>query len=345
MERFSPMQHFSDFGKRHIAFAVASLGVVVAIASMPQLLGDQVRDGFEGLASASPAWLWTAAAGFTLSLVASGCAWRAALLRCGGETTRLDAAARYGAGSLLNSFAPARLGTALRFALFARVLKGEGRIWTAGGVGTSVGIAHIVWLAGLLSFATVSGVLPAWPLAVIAAIVAGAVLVAWLSRGFKPGGRIAHVLDAFRVLGRCPRTALYLLAWIGLATAGRIAATTAICAAFGIPHALAAALLIVPTLELAGTIPLTPGNIGVASAAIAFALKSQGVGMDVAISTGIAFSAVETATSIAFGVGSTLYLLAGEAPGFRRYSLLATSFAGSLAVGAAFGVTVVAPLV
>lgn len=331
--------------KRHLALGLASLALVAVIASMPQLLGDQVREGFAGLATANPAWLWTASAGFCLSLAASGCAWRAALIRCGGRATRLDAAARYGCGSLLNSFAPARLGTALRFALFARVLEGEGRIWTAGGVGTSVGVAHIVWLAVLLTFGAATGTLPAWPLAIIGVVVAAAVLTAYLTRGSQPNSRIAHVFDAFRVLGRCPRAAGQMLAWIGLATAGRVLGATAIASAFGIPRPLAAALLIVPALELAGTLPLTPGNIGVASAAIVFALKAHGVGVDTALAAGIAFSAVETVTSIAFGVGSVLYLVGGANPGFRRYALAGVSLTGCLALGAAFGLSVVMPLV
>jgi uncharacterized membrane protein YbhN (UPF0104 family) len=335
---------------RQIAFGLVSLAVVVAIASMPQLLGDQVREGLAGLGAASPAWLWTAALGFALSLSASGWAWRSALQRCGGRTSRIDSAARYGCGSLLNSFAPARLGTALRFALFARTLEGEGRIWTSGGVGTSVGVAHIVWLAVLLGFGAITGPLPAWPLAIIAVVVGVAVAVAYFTRSFHPKGRVAHVLDAFHALGRCPRAAGELLGWIGLATVGRVAAATAVCAAFGISRPLAAALLIVPALELAGTLPLTPGNIGVASAAIVFALKAHGADVDTAIATGIAFSAVETVTSIVFGAGSALYLVAGQAPGFqapglRRYALAGVSATACLALGAAFGATVVLPLV
>jgi len=331
--------------RRQIALGLVSLALVAVIASTPGLLGDEVREGFGGLAAASPAWLWTAALGFALSLAASGCAWRSALLRCGGRTSRLDSAARYGCGSLLNSFAPARLGTALRFALYARTLEGEGRLWTSGGVGTSVGVAHIVWLAVLLTFGAVTGALPAWPLAIIAAIVAVVVALAYFTRSSRPRGRVAHVLDAFHALGRCPRAAGQLLAWIGLATVGRVAAATAVCMAFGVSRPLAAALLIVPTLELAGTLPLTPGNIGVASAAIVFALKAHGAPIDSAIAAGIAFSAVETVTSIAFGLGSALYLLGGQAPGVRRYALAGVSAMGCLALGAAFGATVVMPLV
>jgi uncharacterized membrane protein YbhN (UPF0104 family) len=304
-----------------------------------------VRQGFAGLADVDPAWLWTAALGFAVSLTASGCAWRAALVRCGGQTCRLDSAARYGVGSLLNSFAPARLGTALRFALFARVLDGESRLWTAGGIGTSVGVAHLIWLAGLLTFGSVTGVLPAWPIAAIVLVAGAAVVAAYLARNSGSSGRVMHLFDAFRVFGRCPRAAGQMLAWIGLATAGRVAAATAIAAAFGVDNPLAAALLVVPALELAGTLPLTPGNIGFASAAVAFALKASGASADAALSAGIAFSAVETLTSIAFGAGSALYLLGGSAPGARRWTMAAVSATGCLAVGAAFGATVLVPLV
>ena len=58
----------------------------------------------------------------------------------------------------------------------------------------------------------------------------------------------------------------------------RLAAAAAIAAAFGVDRPLAAALLIIPALDLAGILPLTPGNVGVASAAVAFALKAHGVG-------------------------------------------------------------------
>src|SRR5687767_10877335 len=96
--------------KRHIAFALASLAVVALVATMPQLLGNEVRAGIDGVGEANRAWLWFAGLGFASSLVASGCAWRSALGRCGGDTSWLDAAARYGMGSLANAVAPAKLG-------------------------------------------------------------------------------------------------------------------------------------------------------------------------------------------------------------------------------------------
>ena len=335
--------------KRHIAFALASLAVVAVVATMPQLLGEQVRSGIEGVGEANRAWLWLASLGFVLSLVGSACAWRSALGRCGGDTSRLDAAARDGAGSLVNALAPAKLGTALRIALFSRVLHGEGRLWTAGGIGTSVGVAHWVWLAAMLSFGAATGALPAYPIGIVALVAVLAIATAYLTRNWLPRGRVAHLLDAFRVFGRCPRAAGQMLGWIGLATIGRIAAATAIASAFGIEKPLLAAMLVVPALELAGTLPLTPGNIGVASAAAAFALKAHGVGADVAVSAGIAFGAVETISSMAFGAGSLLYLAGAVAPGAppsaRRWVTAAVSAIGCLALAAAFGATVLFPVV
>ena len=54
-------------------------------------------------------------------------------------------------------------------------------------------------------------------------------------------------------------------------------------------------------LDLAGLLPITPGNVGVASAAIAFALTANGAGSDVALSAGIAFGVVETLTTFVLG--------------------------------------------
>jgi uncharacterized membrane protein YbhN (UPF0104 family) len=124
----------------------------------------------------------------------------------------------------------------------------------------------------------------------------------------------------------------------------RVAAATGIAAAFGIDRPLAAAVLIIPALDLAGILPLTPGNVGVASAAVAFALGAHGVGTDVAVSAGIALGAVETLTTLALGSASLLYFLGrrAEAPRWRTAAVAAT---GCFALAAAFGATVLVPLV
>ena len=338
------MQLELELRKRHLALFFGSIAALVAIAVTPQLLGDRVAAGFDGLAAAEAGWLWLAGGAFAASLLASASGWASALTRCGGETTRSDAAARYCTGSLVNAVAPARLGSAVRFALFSRTLPSEGRLWTTGGIATSLAAVRLLWLALVLALGSLSGQLPRWPIALMLLGVAIAAAVAWRSRNTRPETRVAHALDAFRVLGRCPRAAAQIAGWIGLGMGLRIVAAAGIAAAFGIDRPLAAALLIIPVLDLAGLIPITPGNVGVASAAIAFALTAHGAGADVALSAGIAFGVVETLTTFALGTGSLLYFAGGRTDA-RRWRTAAVSVSGCLALGAAFGATVLAPLV
>jgi uncharacterized membrane protein YbhN (UPF0104 family) len=331
-------------GKRHLALFLGSLAALVALAATPQLLGDRVGAGIDGLTEASAAWIWLAAAAFAGSLAASAAGWGSAISRCGGTTTRADAAARYCTGSLVNSLAPARLGTAVRFALFSRTLPNEGRLWTVGGIATSIGAVRALWLALVLALGSLSGALPRWPIALLLLGALVAAIVAWRARSTRPGRRFAHALDVFRVLGRSPRAAAQLAGWVGLAMALRVTAATAIVAAFGIERPLLAALLIIPALDLAGILPLTPGNVGVASAAVAFALKAHGAGSDVALTAGIAFGAVETLTTLALGCGSLLYFAGGRTD-VRRWQPAAIAATGCFALGVAFGATVIVPLV
>ena len=333
-----------ELGKRHVAVFLGSVAALVALALTPQLLGDLVADGVAGLSDASAGWLWLAAAAFAGSIVASACAWELALSRCGGATSRADAAARYCTGSLVNALAPARIGTAVRFALFSRVLHSEGRLWTVGGIAGSLSAVRALWLALVLALGSASGVLPRWPIAVLLLGTGVAAVIAWRVRDSRPGTKFGHALDVFRVLGRCPRAAARLAGWVGLAMALRVAAATGIAAAFGVPRPLAAALLIIPALDLAGILPLTPGNVGVASAAVAFALGAHGVGSSVAVSAGIALGAVETLTTLALGSASILYFIGRRADG-PRWRTAVVAATGCLALGASFGATVLVPLV
>jgi uncharacterized membrane protein YbhN (UPF0104 family) len=285
-----------------------------------------------------------AALAFGGSLVTSACAWQSALARCGGTTTRADASARYCTGSIVNALAPARIGTAVRFALMSRVLHNDGRLWTVGGIAGSLSAVRAVWLAVVLALASAGGVLPRWPIAVLLLGALVAAVVAWRARDSRPGSKFGHALDVFRVLGQCPRAAARIAGWVGAAMACRVAAATAIAAAFGVDRPLAAAVLIIPALDLAGILPLTPGNVGVASAAVAFALGAHGVGTDVAVSAGIALGAVETMTTLAAGSASLLYFLGRGVDG-RRWQAATVAVTGSFVLGAAFGATVLFPLV
>ncbi|HZB22556.1 MAG TPA: lysylphosphatidylglycerol synthase domain-containing protein [Gaiellaceae bacterium] len=185
-----------------------------------------------------------------------------------GLEDRADATARYGIGSLVNSIAPAHAGDAVRLALFAQAAPDK-RLRTAGKALVGVGVARLALSATLL-LATV------FPPALV-----GFALVPLL-------GRVAT--------------------WVAGATAARLVAATAIAASLGVPSPFLAALLVLPAIDLAGLLPLTPGNVGLKSGAIALALQSKGVDVTTALASGIAFHAVETVVGLVFGSASALYL-------------------------------------
>lgn len=210
-----------------------------------------------------------------------------------GSVDRAEAAARYAVGSLVNSVAPAHAGDAVRLALFARILP-DHKVRTAGKALVGVGIARLAF-GGLLLLATV------WP----------------------------YALAAFLLVPLFGRVAT----WVGGATIARLLAATAVAAALGVHSPLLAAMLVLPAIDAAGLIPITPGNIGLKSGAIALALQSQGVDVTTALSSGIAFHAVETVVGLAFGASGAIYLTRLPVP---RWAL-----AGATAVLAAlFGASV-----
>jgi uncharacterized membrane protein YbhN (UPF0104 family) len=136
-----------------------------------------------------------------------------------------------------------------------------------------------------------------------------------------------------------------LIGWIALATAGRLASATAVAAALGIDHPLAAAVVIVPALDIASLLPITPGNIGVTSATIAMALQAHGASLTNGLAAGIAFHAIETAVGIMFGVASLVWLAPYPSPAARRVALLAGTGSWALGIAGAFSATVLVPLV
>jgi len=119
-------------------------------------------------------------------------------------------------------------------------------------------------------------------------------------------------------------------------------AATAVVSALGIDNPLRAALVLVPAVELAAILPLTPGNVGIASAAVALALGSQGVESKTALSAGIAFGAVELLTGMVVGAAGAL-ALAG--PWVRPYVRVAAVGVAAGLAAIAFGATVLLPAV
>lgn len=97
---------------------------MLVVAAMPQLLGPDVERAFVGLEHARPIWLWAGRAGFVAALLCNAWVWCSAILLVGGQIDRLRAVACYGVGALVNSATPARIGDAVRIALFSRAFEG-----------------------------------------------------------------------------------------------------------------------------------------------------------------------------------------------------------------------------
>src|SRR5438132_7267185 len=124
------------------------------------------------LGHADRGWLVVAGVGFLLASVCSAAAWRSGLLACGAKVGPTQATARYAVGSLVNTFAPAHLGGAVRLGLLAQTLPGPDRLWQAGGVAFTVGAMRACASAGLIAAAALATPLPLWPAPVLAAAAA-----------------------------------------------------------------------------------------------------------------------------------------------------------------------------
>src|SRR6266571_4630287 len=126
-------------GRRGVAAAVVLLAAFAAAVATPQLLGARVAAALDTVGTADAKWLWLAGVGFAVSVLSAAGSWRCAIGLCGGRLSVGDACARYGVGSLVNTFVPARAGDAVRIGLFARTLDHPDRLWTMGGAFAAIG--------------------------------------------------------------------------------------------------------------------------------------------------------------------------------------------------------------
>ena len=321
---------------------LATIAVVVAARGR---LGGALAGGTAALDRANTTLLWLAGAGFVVSLIASAGSWKTTLEACDARVGLMDACARYGVGSLVNSFAPMRLGDAARVVLFSRTLRQEGgRALTTGGALGAIGLARALVQLVLIAVATSVGALPARPVAVLAGLGSCGVLVAFLARHRVPRHRVARLLDAFHALTRSPRRAAALLAWTAVAAAARVLTATAVAASLGIPWSLGTGLVVVAALDLATTVPLTPGNVGIASGAVVLALQATGAPVAPAVASGLAFHAVETVAGLTFGLVGALILARDSSPGVPFWGLRVAGAACAVILAAAVGIAVVPDL-
>lgn len=319
--------------------SAAAVLALVALAATPQLLGSRVSEALDALGGANRFWLAFGALGFLGGFVATVGAWRAALGAAGGRICPKQAAARIGVGCMVNSFAPAKLGDAVKIALCAKAIEGPGRIWTTGGVYVALAAARSLTLATLLVVASASGAMPLWPVFVIFAVVGLLALAGAFSGRLRSHPRIARVLGGLAALERSPRAIAKVLAWTAAMQLARLGGTVAVASALGLPHPLLAALLILPALDVAASFPLTPGGVGIGSGAVAVALASRGIGMSQALGVGIAIQALETLVSVTVGSIGGLYL-AWPGAAVRRWTFRVATVGVAAVVAAALGAAV-----
>ncbi len=317
--------------------AALSLLAVGWLLAPTAFVGRQFKNAPGALAAAQPLWLWTAGAAFVLAVVCAGCAWRSAFRLCGGNMGRVDACARYGSGSLVNSLLPFNLGGACRVFLFSRSLPADQRLWVAGGVPAAVGAGRALVMSVLVLAAAGSAALPAWTALVLLAVgCAAAAVCLWARHRCAGTGRLAHLLDVFAALGRSPRGAVTMLGWLAGSVAARVVAVASISAAVGLTAPLSTALVLVPALAVATLVSLSPAGIGVTSGAVALVLHQRGVDLTTALGAGLTLNVVEAAAGLATGIASAL-LLASPTPTARRRTLVLVAACGCL-VAAAVGV-------
>ncbi len=303
---------------------LATIGLTLAIvvlAVQPGVVGGGLGKSIAALGGANTSFFWVAGSCFVVSLLASAGTWRTTLEACGARLGAGDACARYAVGSLVNTFAPLRLGDAVRLELFSRTLGQEkDRALTAGGALGAIGLTRALVQAVLVAGAAAAGALPLWPAAALAGLASCGLLIGFLGRRRLLEHRVAHLLDAFHALARSPRRSAALLGWTSVAAVARVVAATAITSSLGVPWSLGTGLIITTALDLATTIPLTPGNVGIASGAVALALQTRGLPLTTSVASGLAFHAVETTAGLMFGAAGLAVLARYPTPSARLWA-------------------------
>src|SRR3569833_527576 len=97
--------------------ALLALGGLAALGVGAYFTRHSLGDAVDALTSADPNWLFLAGLAFVGATVAAAGSWCVAVRLAGGETSLQGSCARYGAGSFVNTFEPARAGDVVRVAL------------------------------------------------------------------------------------------------------------------------------------------------------------------------------------------------------------------------------------
>jgi uncharacterized membrane protein YbhN (UPF0104 family) len=319
-----------------------SVGAVVLLAAslvaLPQL-GGRVGEALDVLGGASRPWLTLAFAAFLTAFGCTVAAWRAAFASAGARIPPVQAAARLAIGSLVNAFAPAKLGDAVKIALWSRAIDSPDRLWTAGGAYAALTATRSLTLAAVVVVASATGAVPLWPVFLLVGGAGSIALAAAASTRIRRHPRLATLLAGIAALVRDPRALAAVACWTAGMQLARVAGTVAAASALGLPHPVLAALVILPALDLAGTVPLTPGSVGIGSGAVAVALASRGIGTTQALAVGLAIQGVETLVSVSCGSLGIAYLVE-PSPRVRRTVTRVAVVGGSAGLAAVVGLVV-----
>ena len=280
-------------GRRPDRLALAAAAVVLASLLALPAVRSPLAGGAARLADVDPAAVAGGGIALLLAQAAAALAWRAALRACGQGVSLRQAVGCYGAGSLANSLLPGGAGDALRIELFARAT-GENARWLCGGVCAGINAGRAVVFAALLVGGVAGGLLPAEvllaPLAGLAAIGVAATL------GRRRGGTR---------LGEVARGATSItpaaIGWLSLVLALRFGSAVYLLHSFSVARPATGAIVLLTALGASSFVTLTPGNVGIASAAVAVALAHAGIEPGTAAAVGIAYHALETCAGLAFG--------------------------------------------
>jgi len=319
-----------------------SVGAVVLLAAVPVALpqlGGRVGEALDVLGGASRPWLTLAFAAFLTAFGCTVAAWRAAFASAGARIPPVQAAARLAVGSLVNSFAPAKLGDAVKIALWSRAIDSPDRLWTAGGAYAALTATRSLTLAAVVVVASATGAVPLWPVFLLVGGAGCIALAAAASTRIRRHPRLATLLAGIAALVRNPRALAAVACWTAGMQLARVAGTVAAASALGLPHPVLAALVILPALDLAGAVPLTPGSVGIGSGAVAVALASRGIGATQAIAVGLAIQGVETLVSVSCGSLGIAYLVE-PSPRVRRTVTRVAVVGGSAGLAAVVGLVV-----
>src|SRR5690242_7594718 len=136
--------------------ALAATAALAILAVGAYFSRHALGDAAHALTTATPNWLALAAAGFIGATTAAAGSWCCAVGLAGGETTLIDGCARYGAGSLVNTFVPFRAGDAVRIGLFSRCVPHHKRIRATTGAFAAIGAARAAVLTALVAAGAVA---------------------------------------------------------------------------------------------------------------------------------------------------------------------------------------------